>query len=59
MMTNMGGENDVKPTVTGDDIDEVEAHVSRMIGQADAALLEEVCGEISLQVPPSAAGNAN
>ena len=55
----MGDEKDVKPTVTGDDIDEVEAHVSRMIGQADAALLEEVCGEISLQIPPSAVGNAN
>ena len=55
----MGEEKDVKPTVNGDDIDEVEAHVSRMIGQADAALLEEVCGEISLQIPPSAAGNPN
>ena len=45
--------------VNMDDIDEIGAYVTRMLGTADAPLLTEVCGEINLTIPGSAEGNVN
>ena len=46
--------------VTGvDELDVIESSVTRMLGSADATLLEEVYNEINLTIPPSATGNAN
>ena len=44
--------------VTVGEIDEVEAKVTRLLGTASAAVLEEAFGEIALTVPPSAEGKA-
>ena len=52
---------DDKPKVTGvvEDVDEVEANVARLLGTANAEVLTEVYGEISLTIPASAEGNVN
>ena len=41
-----------------DELDQVEANVTRLLGTASAELLEEAFGEISLEIPPSAKGKA-
>ena len=42
-----------------EDLDWLEANVTRMLSTAGAELLEEVYNEINLTIPPSAEGNAN
>ena len=43
---------------TAEEIDELEAKVTRLLGTASASLLEEAFGEISLEIPPSAVGKS-
>jgi hypothetical protein len=44
--------------MSGDELDEVSSKVVGLLGTASAAVLEEACGEVGLQIPPSADGNA-
>ena len=44
---------------TAEEIDELEAKVTRLLGTASASLLEETFGEIGLTVPPTAVGKSS